>query len=210
VDSVTMKKPLQPMLLNEEAVDSGMELMLRVHDDVPGAFEELVERYWSRVFGRFYRLFGDRQEAEDLSQDVFLRLFRNRHRYRPDARFTTWLFHIARNVARNAIRTRRRHPVVPMALSGDAEHLPGILPRRISSEAMPSRGLELHEIAGLVREAVAGLGPRQRTAVELQIQNRTYAEIATVLRMTPKAAKSLLYRARNQLRQSLHPVVRSL
>src|SRR5262249_30088473 len=85
--------------------DPEIDLMLRVQRHEPGAFAELVARYWPRVFGRFFRQLGDRQEAEDLAQNVFLRLYRVRHRYRPAARFATWLFHIARNVARNALRT---------------------------------------------------------------------------------------------------------
>jgi RNA polymerase sigma-70 factor (ECF subfamily) len=180
--------------------------MLRVQRDEPGAFEELIERYWSRVFGHFFRRLGDRQEAEDLVQDVFLRLFRYRKRYQPRAKFATWLFHITQNVARNAVRSRRRHPCVRLGtLAGEdgddgfpAAHL---LPDR--GEA-PSRPMERAELAGVVREAVSGLAGRQRRALELhQFQDRTYAEIAVETEMTPKATKSLLYRARNQLRASL-------
>src|SRR5438445_4747980 len=90
--------------------DADALLMLAVQRDQPGAFDELVDHYWMRVFGRLYRQLGDRQEAEDLTQDVFLRVYRARKRYRPRAKFATWLFHIAQNVARNAVRSRRRHP----------------------------------------------------------------------------------------------------
>ena len=93
------------------ADDPDVVLMLRVRRDDPDAFAELVERYWSRVFGRFYRLFGDRQEAEDLTQEVFLRLHRHRKRYRPRAKFSTWFYHISRNVARNALRLRSAPPL---------------------------------------------------------------------------------------------------
>src|SRR5262249_61437933 len=85
--------------------DPGVRLMLRVQQDDPTAFGELVKRYGTQVFGRFYRRLGDRQEAEDLTQEVFLRLFRHRKRYRPEATFATWLFHIAQNLLRNAIRS---------------------------------------------------------------------------------------------------------
>jgi RNA polymerase sigma-70 factor (ECF subfamily) len=185
--------------------DPEVELMLRVQCDEAGAFAELVRRYWSRVFGRFYRRLGDRQEAEDLAQDVFLRLYRSRKRYQPRAKFATWLFHITQNVARNALRFRRRHPSVPLApfpRHGDDDRGgERVLPDR--SEP-PSRPLERAELAGVVRAAVSGLAGRQRTALELhQFQHRTYAEIAAELDMSPKAAKSLLYRARNQLRASL-------
>src|SRR6187397_331 len=82
-----------------EIDDPEVRLMLRVQRDEPGAFEELAERYWTRIFGRFCRQLNDRQEAEDLAQEVFLRLYRSRKRYLPTARFATWLYHISQNVA---------------------------------------------------------------------------------------------------------------
>jgi RNA polymerase sigma-70 factor, ECF subfamily len=183
-----------------------VQLMLRVSRDEPGAFGELLALYWPRVFGQFYKQFGDRQEAEDLAQDVFLRLYRNRRRYQPRASFATWLFHIARNVARNAIRGRRRRPVVSLSQvwprdqeQGPEERLP---PNRAEPPTSP---LEREEANRAVRSAMAHLAQRQRAALELQFQDCSYSEIADELDMTPKAAKSLLYRARLQLRDTLHP-----
>jgi RNA polymerase sigma-70 factor, ECF subfamily len=187
------------------AADPEVALMLRVQRDEPGAFAELVSRYWTRVFGRFYRQLGDRQEAEDLAQDVFLRLYRGRARYRPTARFTTWLYHIAQNVARNALRTKRRKPCVPLGPltqpAGDEQFCDRVLCNG-AAEA-PERPAERAELAVAVRAAMARLAARQRTALELQFRDCSYSEIAAELAMTPKAAKSLLYRARNQLRESL-------
>ena len=142
--------------------------MLRVQDGDAMAFDELEKTYRTRVLGWFCRRLGDRIEAEDLTQEVFLRLYRARATYRPSARFSTWVFHITQNVARNALRTRKRRPCVPLDT------------------------------------ASAGLAGRQRAAVELhQFSDLTYTQVAAELDMTPKAAKSLLYRARNQLRVSL-------
>jgi RNA polymerase sigma-70 factor (ECF subfamily) len=185
--------------------DPDVALMLRVRCDEAGAFAELVDRYWSPVFGRVYRQLGDRQEAEDLAQEVFLRLYRHRHRYQPRARFTTWLFHVSQNVVRNALRSRRRHPCVRLdtvtAPDTDAAQADSYLAGRFES---PSRPLERAELAGVVRAAVSGLACRQRTALELhQFHDRTYNEIAAEMDMSPKAAKSLLYRARLELRASL-------
>src|SRR6516165_9180059 len=87
--------------------DPDVALMLRVQGDDPAAFAELVERYWLRVFGRFLRRLNQREEAEDLAQEVSLRVYRHRQRYRPRARFGTWLFHISQNALRNALRSRR-------------------------------------------------------------------------------------------------------
>jgi RNA polymerase sigma-70 factor (ECF subfamily) len=181
-------------------------LMLRVRDGDDAAFADLVSRYRMQIFGRFCRWLGDREEAEDLTQDVFLRLYRSRERYKPRAKFATWLFHIARNVARNALRTRRRRPCLhleALACADGNASSEWLLPDRGEP---PSRPLERAELAGKVRSAVSDLGERQRTAVELhQFQDRTYSEVAAAMAMTPKAAKSLLYRARNQLRESLEP-----
>jgi RNA polymerase sigma-70 factor (ECF subfamily) len=178
--------------------------MLRVQRDEPGAFAELVHQYWTRVFGRFFRSFSDRQEAEDLAQEVFLRLYRSRKRYQPRARFSTWLFHISQNVARNAIRTRKRHPCVRLNTTAPADDTPLAHSSLADNAEPPVRSLERTELAGVVRAAVSDLAGRQRTAMELhQFQNRTYAQVAAEMAMTPKAAKSLLYRARLQLRAML-------
>jgi RNA polymerase sigma-70 factor (ECF subfamily) len=182
--------------------------MLRVQRGEPGAFAELVERYWGPIVGRFFRQLGDRQEAEDLAQDVFLRLYRARHRYQPSARFSTWLFHIAANVARNALRSRRRRPCKPLGLLAGAEGDDAFAQRYLPDRREgPTQPLERAELTCQVRHALSGLGDRQRAALELQFQDRTYQEIASRLAMTPKAAKSLLYRARQQLRETLGAVV---
>ena len=181
--------------------DPEVQLMLRVQRDEPGAFAALVAAYWSRVFGKFVRQVGDRQEAEDLAQDVFLRLYRSRKRYRPRAKLATWVFFIARNVGRNALRRRRRKKLTPVGLAFDGEDFPGL--GALTDDAAPAAPLERAELARLVRGAVAGLNGRQRRAVELQFDDQSYAQIADALAMSPKAAKSLLYRARNELRFAL-------
>ena len=184
--------------------DPEVALMLRVQRDEPGAFAELVEAYWARVFGRFVRWLGDRQEAEDLAQDVFLRLYRARKRYQPRAKFATWLFHITKNVARNALRSRRRRSCVRLGTLLAAAQEADVERVLADGDDSPSRPLERSELARVVRSAVSGLGGRQRTALELyQFKDLSYAEVAAEMDMSPKAAKSLLYRARNQLRTHL-------
>jgi RNA polymerase sigma-70 factor (ECF subfamily) len=204
MSAATATRRQQPRFTNRRPDDPEVALMLLARDDEPGAFAQLVERYWTRVFGRFCRQLGDRQEAEDLTQEVFLRLYRSRKRYQPAAKFATWLFHITQNVARNAIRSRRRRPCTSLDALGYADDdplAPGLLPDRSES---PSRPLERAEMAVVLRAAVARLAERQRTALELhQFEDRTYNQVAEELEMTPKAAKSLLYRARNQLRENL-------
>ena len=186
--------------------DPDVGLMLRVREGDNDSFAELVRRYDRRVLGFFRKQQADRAEAEDLTQEVFLRLHRYRRSYKPQARFATWIFFIARNVARNARRTQRRHPSVPLGFAEEPQNLDGAF-FAVSPE--PASGsLERTELATAVRAAVAELGERKRAALEMhQFQNRTYAEVAEVLQMTAKAAKSLLYRARLELRSALTPLM---
>ena len=160
--------------------------------------------YHSRVLGNFIRRLGDRQEAEDLTQDVFLRLYRARKRYQPQARFATWLYHITQNVARNAFRSRRRHLSFCLGVL-DLDHDDRIRVDLLTDPREgPSCPVERSELAGTVRAAVSSLAGRQRAALELhQFQDFTYAQIAAELDVTLEAAKSLLYRARLQLRTIL-------
>jgi RNA polymerase sigma-70 factor (ECF subfamily) len=184
--------------------DPDVVLMLRVQRDDAAAFAELLERYRTRIFGHFVRRLGDRQDAEDLTQEVFLRLYRHRKRYQPRARFATWLFHITHNLTCNAIRARQRCHVKRLDPMADSDENAGGGCLAAGGDWSPSRDLEQAELARVVRRAISGLANRQRTAVELhQFHDHTYAEVAAELDMTAKAAKSLLYRARGQLRANL-------
>jgi RNA polymerase sigma-70 factor (ECF subfamily) len=194
------------MTANCRTADPEVVLMLRVQRGDPGAFALLVERYWRRVCGRLYRQLGDRGEAEDLTQDVFLRVYRARARYRPRARFTTWLFFIARNVARNALRSRRRRPVVTGGGDGP-DAVPFLEEMLADTGEGPERPLQRAELASRVRSAVAGLERRQRTAVELfQFDGRSHKQVAEEMATTTKAVKALLARARGRLRERLGAV----
>ncbi|MCI0380827.1 MAG: RNA polymerase sigma factor [Gemmataceae bacterium] len=183
-------------------LDPDVDLMLRVQRDEAGAFAELVHRHGGRLFARFYRSFQDRQDAEDLTQEVLLRLYRSRQRYQPRARFSTWLFHIAQNVARNALRSRRRQSSLRQINWDTAEES---FPEKWAARSgSPSRPMECRELARLVRAALCELVGRQRKALEMfQFQNRSYREIASALDLSTKATKSLLYRARLQLRDAI-------
>src|SRR3954447_6020275 len=97
--------------------DPDIRVMLRVRDDVPGAFEELVEKYQHRLVAVLHHILGDAADAEDLAQEAFLRIYRARKKYRARAKFSTWLFTIANNLALNALRTRQRKPAVRLELN---------------------------------------------------------------------------------------------
>jgi RNA polymerase sigma-70 factor (ECF subfamily) len=178
--------------------DPEVALMLRVQADEPDAFTDLVHLLRPRIFGRLVKLLRDRQEAEDLTQEVFLRIYRGRKRYVPTAKLSTWLYHITLNVARNALRRRRRHTRLRFGTPAEGEEY------NCMDLTSPADRLERGELVDLIRRAMLALMHRQRAALEMhQFQNRTYAEIALALSLTPEATKSLLYRARLQMRAYL-------
>ncbi len=194
-----------------EARDPDVRLMLQVRDDVPGAFEVMVERYQHRLLGVLAHLIGRVEEAEDLTQEVFLRVYRARKGYRPRAKFSTWLFTIANNLALNHLRGKGRHPSV--ALGGDADGSMGLhsaeeaVPGRESTPSTQMRKVELSEV---VREALEGLGEDQKLAVLLnKFEDMSYLEIAEVMGRSEAAVKSLLARARTNLRGRLEPYLKT-
>lgn len=182
--------------------------MLAVREDDAEAFEELVVRYQTRLVNLLEHMVGDRDLAEDLAQEVFLRVYRARKSYRPDAKFSTWLFTIANNVASNAIRSRfRRHEVDLRMGSGDSSGSPPLERRLLASTGqIPARQLDKAEIRDVVRLALSSLNERQRLAVLLsKFEGMSYADIAETMALSPQAIKSLLSRARVNLRAVLEP-----
>jgi RNA polymerase sigma-70 factor (ECF subfamily) len=189
------------------ALDPDARLMIQVKQGDESAFEELVARYQNRVLTVLFNAIGNREEAEDLTQEVFLRIFRARHGYHPSAKFSTWLFTITNNLALNARRSRRARRVVAIE-SGESGPLGPRPQEQLVVEKSPTASGQLHasEVAEMVREAVAKLDERQRMAVLLnKFEDLPYAEIAHIMGTTPKAIKSLLSRARTNLREMLEP-----
>ena len=187
-----------------------VRLMLKVRNGDAGAFEELVLRYQNRLLAVLEHLVGKRDLAEDLAQEVFLRVYRARERYTPGAKFSTWLFTIANNVASNARRTlaRRREVHVESSRSGSLSADPLAQMALAASGQMPNRQLDHSETRGVVRAAVANLNERQRMAVLLsKFEDMSYADIAEVMKLSPQAVKSLLSRARGSLRDALSPYI---
>lgn len=192
-----------------EARDPDVRLMLQVRDDVQGAFEVLVQRYQHRLLGVMVHLVGSLDEAEDLAQEVFLRVYRARKGYRPRAKFSTWLFTIANNLALNHLRGKGRSPIVaPEGGPSAAGPRPvEAVPSRDGTASAQMRKLELSEV---VREALDGLGEDQKMAVLLnKFEGMGYAEIAEVMGRSEPAIKSLLARARYNLRERLEPYLKT-
>jgi len=190
------------------AQDPDVRLMLRVRADDAQAFEELVLRYQTRLVSLLAHLSGRRDQAEDLAQDVFLRVYRARKSYVPGSKFSTWLFTIAHNVSSNAQRTRARRREVNLAANNSADSGANAIDAAAlaASGLMPTRQLDKLELRDIVNIAVAGLSDRQREAVLLnKFEHLSYEQIAEVMGLSPSAVKSLLTRARTNLRDVLEP-----
>lgn len=187
--------------------DADAALMLRVQHDDAFAFEQLVERYQSRLVGVMAHIGPQHDVAEDLAQEVFLKVFRARKTYQPTAKFSTWLFAIATRVASNARRAagrKRERTAAHRAGDTSANSLEQLA--KDASGMMPSRVVARAERSQIVREAIAALQPRQRTALVLsKFEDMSYEEIGAALELSSAAVKSLLSRARESLRKQLAP-----
>lgn len=195
-----------------EAADPDVKLMLQVRDDIQGAFEILVQRYQNRLHGIMAHLIHPSEEAEDLTQEVFLRVYRARKGYKPRSKFSTWLFTIANNLAMNHLRGRGRNPTVSLA-AGSSSGYAGARPaanRLAAPGGTPSAQLRQLELSEVVKDAINSLGDDQKLAVLLnKFEAMGYAEIAEVMGKTEPAIKSLLARARANLRSQLEPYLRA-
>ncbi|HEV2437806.1 MAG TPA: sigma-70 family RNA polymerase sigma factor [Verrucomicrobiae bacterium] len=190
--------------------DPDAVLMLRVKRGDRAAFAELVEKYKQPVMNLVYRTLHDETEAEDLAQNVFLQVYKSARRYESRAKFSTWLFTIARNLCLNEIRRRSRHPADSIE-EAHAEHEDQ--PRQQfedKSSVAPPEKLLHGELAQKIEEALAQLPENQRTAILLCRQEElSYEEIARVLGCSLSATKSLIHRGRETLKEKLKPYLRT-
>ena len=188
--------------------DPDVRLMLEVRDGNAAAFEELMRRYQNRLVTVLEHLVGKRGQAEDLAQEVFLRVYQSRERYVPGSKFSTWLFTIANNVASNSLRSRSRRREVQVTAHDHGDREPATLEQmaQAASGLMPARQLDRAELRDVVRAALDTLSERQRLAVLLcKFEEMSYTDIAAAMQLSPKAIKSLLARARDNLREVLEP-----
>ena len=177
--------------------------MARLAAGQDAALDDLMARYATPVFHFLFRMLGNEDDANDLAQETFARVFRARESFRPDARFSTWLFTIAANLARNQIRWRTRHPNVSLDATSEATDQPlsSTLP---ATGASPTEAALAAERAAAVRAAVLQLPADLREAIVLcEWEEYSVAEAGVILEATPKAVESRLYRARQILRERL-------
>lgn len=177
--------------------------MQRLSAGKDSALDALMERHAERVFHYLHRLLGNEEDAHDLAQETFARVYQYRDRFRSGSKFSTWLYTIASNLARNHIRWKTRHPTTSLDAENEAasESLGHMLPAPGPS---PHEEVEASERARAVRAAIDQLPTDFREALLLcEWQDVPVAEAAAVLNTTPKAVESRLYRARKMLREML-------
>jgi RNA polymerase sigma-70 factor (ECF subfamily) len=180
---------------------SDVELMLAFKAGDENAFTELVDRHRDAVVNLTYRYLGNQSDAEDLAQEVFLKVYRARARYEPAAKFTTWLYRVAANACLNEVRDRRRRPTFLASALDDAP---------ASAANSPVEEAERSELGERVRAALAELPERQRLALLLnKFHGLGYEEMAESLSMSVPAVKSLLVRARENVRRIVEPYLRA-
>jgi RNA polymerase sigma-70 factor (ECF subfamily) len=193
-----------------ENSDLDAALMLRVKRGDRTAFAELVEKYKQPLFNFVSRYLRDEVESEDLAQNVFLQVYKSRQRYEQTAKFSTWLFTIARNLCLNEIRRRSRHPAESLE-ENQADHEDQ--PQRQYEDKKTSLPVDnvLHgELSQKIEEALAELPEAQRTAILLCRQDElSYEEIAKILECSLSATKSLIHRGREALKEKLKPYLQS-
>lgn len=188
----------------ERPEDVDVAAMKRLAAGDSAAIEKLIERHKKVVLNIVYRYIGDRSAAEDIAQEAFVRVYQARKRYKPTAKFSTWLYRIVSNLCLSTLRKeqlRKAH-----SLDSRLETQEGELRTDRSSDDTdpPGTRLEKEELAEVVRSAVESLPESQRMAVILnRYGGLGYQEVARSMDLSPMAVKSLLNRARNNLRQTL-------
>jgi RNA polymerase sigma-70 factor, ECF subfamily len=196
-------------LMNEEIAidvpDPDALLMLRFKDGDSEAFERLFSRHTRAMVNFAYRFVRNRQVAEEMAQEIFLRVYEAAAGYEPQAKFTTWLYRVAANVCLNEVRKphfQAMRQSLHAAPRDDQE--PASFEPRTDDE--PDRYLERQAISHAIKEALEQLPLKQRVAFILnKYQELSYAEVAEIMKISEKAVKSLIHRAKETLAEKLKP-----
>lgn len=178
-------------------------LAQRGRDD---AFRELIRRYERPVFSLIFRMVRDRELAEDLAQDAFIKVLNHIDRYRPEFKLSSWLFKIANNVAIDHLRRRQLDTISmsgsPHALTADAIEATSF--EVAGQQETPLQEMEARELGSAIEQAIARLRPEYRSCIMLRhVEGRSYEEIAATLDLPLGTVKTYIHRARNELRKAL-------
>jgi RNA polymerase sigma-70 factor (ECF subfamily) len=170
------------------------------------AFRELIRRYERPVFSLIYRMVRDRELAEDLAQDTFVKVLKHIDRYRPEFKLSSWLFKIANNVAIDHLR-RRQLDTISIDGSPNAQTADAVEASRfdvVDPQESALDEMEARELGTAIETAIAGLRPEYRSCIMLRhVEGRSYEEIAATLDLPLGTVKTYIHRARHQLREAL-------
>jgi RNA polymerase sigma-70 factor (ECF subfamily) len=197
----THPTPAAADVVDESSDQESVRLMLRVKEGDVKAFEKLVELHQNAIIGTCARMLNNVDDAHDIAQQVFIRVWRSASRYEPTAKFTTWLYTITRNLVFNETRRRSRRKEVSIEQENEDDS-----PKHYADHSVPGadENLAKAEFHDALDRAIAALPEKQRMAVILRgRKDLPYEEICGILKMSLPALKSLLFRARNDLRKHL-------
>lgn len=201
--------PIEPLRLKklDHAELSDEDVMERCAMGSEAAFSALVQRYRTRIMNLVCRFINDRDRAEEISQEVFLRVFRNRERYRKSGKFSTWIFTIAVNLTKNEIRSRVRHRGT-FSLDAMEDESGGQGASFPDSSPLPDEDLNAREIGQKVADALRKIPARYREAVVLRdVEGLSYEEVGEILRIPGGTVRSRINRARLMLKERLKPYI---
>jgi RNA polymerase sigma-70 factor (ECF subfamily) len=190
--------------------DPDAQLMLCVRTGDLAAFEALVNKYKQPVMNLIYRTIQDATEAEDIAQNVFIQVYKSADRYEVSAKFSTWLYTIARNLCLNELRRRSRHRADSLEATRPEDEDEPVRQFEDKKTFSAPQAVLQGELEDKIQQALSELPENQRTAILLfREQEMSYDEIAKILGCSLSATKSLIHRGRETLKQRLKPYLRS-
>lgn len=191
-----------------EVLDPDARLMLRFRDGDAEAFNTLFSRHMRSMINFAYRFVHNREQAEELAQEIFLKVYEGAGGYKAQAKFTTWLYRIAANVCLNEVRKPRFRAVhQPLPEAND----PALGCAEFQAGSAPDRLLEQQAISNVLKEALNKIPEKQRIAFILnKYQDFSYLEVAEIMKTSEKAVKSLIHRAKEALAERLQPFLPEL
>ena len=194
---------------DEIAKLSDVEVVALAQQGKEAAYRELLARYERPVFSLIFRMVRDRETAEDLSQETFIKVLNNIDRYSPDFKFSSWLFKIANNLTIDHLRRRRLNTIsiegAPDAVTAESARATSIV--IASGDESPLAELESKELGVSIERAIAQLRPEYRACIMLRhVEDRSYEEIAEIVKLPLGTVKTYIHRARHELRAALDDV----
>jgi len=186
--------------------DPDIELMLEFAQGSIPAFEQILKKYKKIVINVAYRFIQDRYEAEDIAQEVLLKVYNSAKKYKPKAKFSTWIYKITANTCLNKLRSKNNFQIISLEKSASLDDIKTRSENHYSRYTHPSIELEKEELIQMVKNAIQTLPANQRMAVILQkYEGLSYREISEIMGCSTHAVDSLLQRAKQNLKKALTP-----